>query len=88
MALGASPRTIFRDVLAQGARLVVTGSLIGLGGGALLTRWIRGLLFEVSPADPLTIGAATLFLAAIALIATLAPARRATRVNPLIALRS
>jgi predicted permease len=87
MALGASPRTIFRDVLAQGARLVVTGSLIGLGGGALLTRWIRGLLFEVSPADPLTIGAATLFLAAIALIATLAPARRATRVNPLIALQ-
>jgi predicted permease len=88
MALGASPRMIFRVVLGQGAWLVASGSLIGLAGAALLTGWVRGLLFEVSPADPLTIGAATVFLAAIALIATLAPARRATRVNPLIALRS
>ena len=88
MALGARPRTIFRDVLAQGSWLVAIGSALGLAGGSALTRWIRGLLFQVSPADPLTLAAATLLLALIALIATVIPARRATRVNPVIALRT
>ena len=87
MALGAQSRTIFRHVLVQGGWLVAIGSILGLAGGAALTGWIRGLLFEVSPADPLTLAAATLGLAAVALIATLIPARRATRVNPMIALR-
>jgi ABC-type antimicrobial peptide transport system permease subunit len=88
MALGARPRTIFRDILAQGGWLVALGSVLGLAGGAVLTRWIRGLLFQVSPADPLTLAAATLGLALIALLAALIPARRATRVNPVIALRT
>ena len=88
MALGARPRTIFRDVLAQGGWLVAIGSVLGLAGGAALTRWIRGLLFQVSPADPLTLTAATLGLALVALLAALIPARRATRVNPVIALRT
>ena len=88
MALGARPRMIFRDVLVQGGWLVGIGSVLGLAGGAALTQWIRTLLFQVSPTDPFTLAAATLGLAAIALIATLIPARRATRVNPLIALRS
>ena len=87
MALGAQSHTIFRQILAQGGWLVAIGSVLGLAGGAALTRWIRGLLFQVSPADPLTLATATLGLAAVALIATLIPARRATRVNPLIALR-
>jgi putative ABC transport system permease protein len=88
MALGARPRTIFRHVLAQGGWLVAIGSVLGLAGGAALARWIRGQLFQVSPADdPLTLAAATLGLAVIALIATLIPARRATRVNPVVALR-
>ena len=87
MALGAQSRTIFRQVLIQGGWLVAIGSVLGLAGGAALTQWIRGLLFQVSPADPLTLAAATLGLAAVALIATLIPARRATRVNPVVALR-
>ena len=88
MALGARPRTIFRDVLVQGGWLVAAGSVLGLAGGAALSRWIRGLLFQVSPADPLTLAGATLGLAVVALLATLIPARRATRVNPVIALRT
>jgi len=88
MALGAMPRAIFLAVLAQGARLVLLGSVIGIAGGALLSRWLRGLLFQVSPADPLTLATAAGILAAIALIATLVPARRATQVNPVAALRA
>jgi putative ABC transport system permease protein len=88
MALGARPRSIFRDVVVQGAWLVAAGSALGLAGGAALSRWIRGMLFQVSPADPLTLAAAALGLAVVALLATLIPARRATRVNPVIALRT
>jgi predicted permease len=88
MALGARPGTIFRDVLAVAGSLVAIGSVLGLAGGVLLTRWIRGLLFQVSPSDPLLLAGATLGLIAVALLATLIPARRATRVNPVIALRS
>jgi putative ABC transport system permease protein len=88
MALGARPRTIFRDVLVQGGLLVAAGSVLGLAAGAALSRWIRGLLFEVSPADPVTLTAAALALAAVALVAALIPARRATRVNPATALRT
>jgi putative ABC transport system permease protein len=88
MALGARQRTIFWDVLAAGGSLVAIGSVLGLAGGVALTRWIRGLLFQVSPADPATLAAATLGLVVVALLAALVPARRATRVNPAIALRS
>jgi putative ABC transport system permease protein len=88
MALGARQRTIFRDVLAVGGSLVAIGSVLGLAGGVVLTQWIRGLLYQVSPADPLMFAAATLGLIVVALLATLIPARRATRVNPVIALRS
>jgi putative ABC transport system permease protein len=88
MALGARQRTIFRDVLAFGGSLVAIGSVLGLAGGVALTRSIRGLLFEVSPTDPSTLAGATLGLVVVALLATLIPARRATRINPVIALRS
>jgi putative ABC transport system permease protein len=87
MALGARQRTIFRDVLAIGGSLVATGSVLGLAGGVVLTQWIRGLLFQVSPTDPVMLAAATLGLIVVGLLATLIPARRATRVNPVIALR-
>ena len=87
MALGARQRTIFRDVLAVGGSLVATGSVLGLAGGVVLTQWIRGLLFQVSPTDPVMLAAATLGLIVVGLVATLIPARRATRVNPVIALR-
>jgi len=88
MALGARQRTIFWDVLTAGGSLVAIGTVLGLAGGVALMRWIRGLLFQVSPADPATLAGATLGLAVIALLAALIPARRATRVNPVIALRS
>ena len=88
MALGARQSTIFWDVLVVAGSLVAIGSVLGLAGGIALTRWIRGLLFQVSPADPATLAAATLGLVVVALLAALIPARRATRVNPVIALRS
>jgi putative ABC transport system permease protein len=88
IALGASQRTIFRNVLAVAGSLVAIGSVLGLAGSVALTRWVRGLLFQVSPADPLTLAAATLGLVVIALLAALIPALRAMRVNPVIALRS
>jgi putative ABC transport system permease protein len=88
MALGAHPRAIFREVLGQGARLVLIGTVLGVAAGALLSRWIGGLLFQVSPVDPLTIGAAACCLALVALVAALVPARRATAVNPIAALRN
>jgi putative ABC transport system permease protein len=88
MALGARQRTIFRDVLAVAGSLVAIGIVLGLAGGIALTQWIRGLLFQVSPADPLALGAATVALVVVSLLAALVPALRATRVNPVIALRS
>lgn len=88
MALGARPAMIFRHVLAEGGWLVAVGSVLGLAAGVALTWWIRGLLFQVSPADPLSLVLAALGLALVALLATLLPARRATRVNPVTALRT
>ena len=88
MALGANREEIFRQVVRQGLSLVAFGAVFGLLGGALLSRWIRSLLFQVSPADPLTIAAVTCCLVVVALVATMVPAWRATRVDPLIALRS
>jgi putative ABC transport system permease protein len=87
MALGALPENVLRMVLAQGARLAIFGVVLGTGAGIALTRLLRTLLFEVKPSDPTTfaVGAAILFVAAIA--ACWIPARRATKVDPLIALR-
>ena len=88
MALGAQPGAIFSDVLVQGMKLTVLGTVLGLAAGALLTRWISVLLYRVSPADPFVIGSAALVLAGIALAAASIPARRATRVDPIVSLRS
>jgi putative ABC transport system permease protein len=87
IALGALPENVMRMVLVQGARLAIFGVVLGLGAGIALTRLLRTLLFEVKPGDPATFAvcAAVLFAAAIA--ACWIPARRATRVDPLVALR-
>jgi putative ABC transport system permease protein len=69
-------------------RLVLVAIAIGLAGSLALTRLIAGLLYEVRPADPLTFLAIALLLAAVALFACYLPARRATRVDPALALRS
>jgi putative ABC transport system permease protein len=87
IALGASPRAILRMVLAQGMLTIAIGTAIGLAGSFALTRTMRSLLFEISPNDPLTIAGVAVLLVLIAALASYIPARRATRVDPTIALR-
>jgi predicted permease len=88
MALGATRRDIGRRVAGQGLSLVAIGLAIGLGGGVMAAKLIAGMLFGVRGADPLVLGSTTGILAAVALLATLVPMRRATRVDPAIAMRA
>jgi putative ABC transport system permease protein len=88
MALGATRRDIGRRVAGQGLSLVGIGLAIGLVGGVLAAKLIAGMLFGVRGADPLVLGSTTGILAAVALLATLVPMRRATRVDPAIAMRA
>lgn len=87
LALGAQTRDVLRLVLGQGMRLVLLGIAVGLAGSFALTRVLAGMLFGVAPTDPLTFAAVSLLLAGIALLACYLPARRATKVDPLVALR-
>ena len=87
MTLGAQPRDILRMALSEGMTLVAVGLGSGLVGALILTRFLRSMLYAVSPNDPLTFVALPALLAAVALLACFAPARRATQVDPLVALR-
>jgi predicted permease len=87
MALGAQPRDILRMALSEGMTLVAVGLGSGLVGAFILTRFLRSMLYAVSPNDPLTFAALPALLAAVALLACFVPARRATQVDPLVALR-
>lgn len=87
MALGAQKRDVLKLVLMKGLALVVWGTAIGLLGFYWLSRLVSGQLYEVGPYDPLTLTVVVLVLAAVALLATYIPARRATRVDPMVALR-
>jgi putative ABC transport system permease protein len=87
LALGAQPGALRRAVMRQGLWLTGTGVLVGIGGALALTRTIRSLLFEVSTTDPLVFTAVPLLLVIVSLVACYTPARRATKVNPLVALR-
>jgi putative ABC transport system permease protein len=87
MALGATRRDIYQMVVAGGLRLVAIGLSAGTLGALTMTRWMQSLLFEVHTTDPLTYVFITSFLAIVALLACWIPARRATKVDPLIALR-
>ena len=87
VALGANRRAILRWVLRQGVYLIIGGIFAGLLGAFLLTRLIRTLLFGVGPTDVVTYIALSLLLTLVALIACYIPARRATKVDPLVALR-
>ena len=88
MALGAQTRDIYATVMGQGIRLIATGVVVGIAGGYAATRTLSGLLFGVSATDPLTFVAATLVLAAVAIVAVWIPARRALRVDPVVVLGS
>ncbi len=87
MALGARPEWVLRTVVVQGMALALAGVTIGLFGAWLLTRLMSSLLFGVEPTDPVTFFSVPAILALVALIASVLPARRATRVNPVTALR-
>jgi len=87
MALGASEGGVLTLVLRQGMLLAGIGLLVGLGGALAVTRVVSSLLFGVQPTDPATFAAVGLFMLAVALVACVVPARRATRVDPLVALR-
>jgi ABC-type antimicrobial peptide transport system permease subunit len=87
MALGALPRGVQRMVLEQGMRPVVAGLALGLAGALVVTRLWASLLYEVSPTDPPTYLVVALVLGAVAAFSCFVPARRATAVDPMVALR-
>jgi putative ABC transport system permease protein len=87
MAIGARPGEILRMILGQGMGVALVGIVLGLLGAFALTRLLQTLLFEVGPADPLTFVGVAIVLSAATLVACYVPARRAARVDPIIALR-
>jgi putative ABC transport system permease protein len=87
LALGAQTHNILRLVIAQGVKMTVIGMGLGLAASLALTRLLESLLFEVSPIDPITFMVIPLLLATVALLACWIPARRATKVDPMVALR-
>jgi putative ABC transport system permease protein len=88
MALGAEPGGVLRLVLGQGMRLALIGVVLGLLGSLALTRLIASQLFGVGPTDLVTFAVVIGLLTGVAALATLIPAHRATRVDPLVALRT
>jgi ABC-type antimicrobial peptide transport system permease subunit len=88
VALGADPRSVTTLVLRQGIRLTVAGIMIGVAGAAALSRLVEGMLFGLTALDPTTFIGVSGLLAAVALVASCIPARRATRVDPLVSIRA
>ena len=87
MALGARPFDVLKLVVRQGMILALSGVVVGLAGAFALTRVISSLLFGVTERDPITFGVVAVLLIVVAFIACFVPARRATKVDPLVALR-
>jgi len=88
VALGADPQAVTTLVVGGGFRLAVAGVVIGSGAAVAATRVLESMLYGVSPADPLTLVGIALLVAAIALVASYVPARRALRIDPTEALRA
>jgi putative ABC transport system permease protein len=87
MALGAQQSDVFRLVLGQGLRIIIAGVCIGLVMSVVLTRFLRNILFGVGATDAVTFAAVAMLLSFVALLACYIPARRAMRVDPMVALR-
>jgi predicted permease len=87
LALGAASGDVLKMILSQGLRTIFIGVAIGIAGSLALTRTVESLLFGVTATDPLTFGGVTLLLVGVALLACFIPARRATKVDPMVALR-
>jgi putative ABC transport system permease protein len=87
IALGAESRNILRMVLRQGLGLAIAGAAVGFAGALIVSRLMAGVLYGVKPTDPLTFASVVLLLIGVALAACYLPARRALRVDPMIALR-
>jgi putative ABC transport system permease protein len=87
MALGASPSQVTELVLRDGLRLTLIGLAIGIAGSLALVHLLSSMLYEVRPTDPLTFATMTIFLGVIAVLASCLPARRAAKVDPMVALR-
>jgi putative ABC transport system permease protein len=88
MALGARPTLVLGMIVGRGLRLAGLGVVIGVGASLLLTRLMQGVLYGVTPTDPLTFVGVVVALLVVAALASWIPALRATRVDPLVALRS
>jgi ABC-type antimicrobial peptide transport system permease subunit len=87
MALGARRSNVFRLVMGRGLRLTLIGVAIGNAGALGLTRFLSSLLYEVKPTDQVTFILVSLILTTVALLASYIPSRRATKVDPMVALR-
>lgn len=87
IAVGAQPSAILGLVVGRGMRLAITGLIAGLAGAIILTRFLSTLLFGISPTDPVTFLAVSFLLCLVALLACYIPGRRATKVDPMVALR-
>ncbi|MHC4602570.1 MAG: FtsX-like permease family protein, partial [Planctomycetota bacterium] len=87
MALGAERSDVFKLVIKQGLTLIVIGLVIGMGGALALTHVLRSLLYGVTPTDPVTFVVVSLLLTVVGLLACYIPARRATKIDPISALR-
>jgi putative ABC transport system permease protein len=87
MALGARRVDVLRAVMRQGLRLTLIGVVVGVGGAMALTRVLLSLLYDVTPTDPVTLALVSCVLVVVALLASFIPARRAARIDPMVALR-
>ena len=88
MALGAAPIEVFRLIVGDGMRLAAIGIALGTVGSVIAARWLTTLLFGVLPGDPLTLALTAAGLLLVSAAASFVPARRATRVDPMAAIRS